>query len=89
VIGGGHWGTSSLTKKPVIHGPMRDPPAHHMRVRQPTEEGRDLAVCLRPDNKVPMVRQDTVGWDADRVSLVRLDHDPVPVSVPVPKPNPD
>src|SRR5271157_5061226 len=68
---------SSLIKMSVTHGPMRDPPAHCMRVRQPTEESRDLAVCLRPDNKVPMVRQDTVGQDADRVSLVRLDHDPL------------
>ena len=50
---------SSLIKMPVTHGPMRDPPAHRMRVRQPTEEDRDLAVCLRPDNKVPVVRHHT------------------------------
>ncbi len=68
---------SSLIKMSVTHSPMRDPPAHRMRLRQPTEEGRDLAVCLRPDNKVPMVRHDTVGQDGDRVSLVRLDHDPL------------
>jgi hypothetical protein len=44
---------STLIKMSVTHGPMRDPPAHRMRVPQPTEEGRDLAVGLRPDNKVP------------------------------------
>jgi len=55
---------------------MRDTPAHRMRVRQPTDEGSDLAVYLRPDNKVPMGRHDTGGQDTERVSLVRLDHDP-------------
>ena len=48
-----------------------------MRACQPTEEGRHLAVCVRPDGEVPVVGQDAVGQDADRVPLVRLDHDPL------------
>ena len=44
---------SSLIQMSVTHGPMHDPPGHRMRVPQPTEESRDLAVGLRPDNKVP------------------------------------
>jgi hypothetical protein len=48
-----------------------------MGVRQPTEEGRDLNVCLRPHGEVPVVGQDAVGQDADRVPLVSFDHDPL------------
>src|SRR5208283_5465860 len=55
----------------VPDGPVRDPPTHRMRVCQPTEEGRHLAVCIRPDGEVPVVGQDAVGQDADRVPLVR------------------
>ena len=67
----------SLIQMTVPDGPVRDPPTHRMRVCQPTEEGRHLAVCVRPDGEVPVVGQDAVGQDADRVPLVRLDHDPL------------
>ena len=52
---------SSLIKMSVTHGPMRDPAAHRMRVPSQRKKAVTLALCLRPDNKVPMVRQDTVG----------------------------
>ena len=61
----------SLIQMTVPDGPVRDPPTHRMRVCQPTEEGRHLAVCVRPDGEVPVVGQDAVGQDADRVPLVR------------------
>ena len=67
----------SLIQMTVPDGPVRDPPTHRMRVCQPTEEGRHLAVCVRPDGEVPVVGQDAGGQDADRVPLVRLDHDPL------------
>ena len=38
----------SLIQMTVPDGPVRDPPTHRMRVCQPTEEGRHLAVCVRP-----------------------------------------
>jgi len=67
----------SLIQMTVPDGPVRDPPTQRMRVCHPTEEGRHLAVCVRPDGEVPVVGQDAVGQDADRVPLVRLDHDPL------------
>ena len=54
---------------------MRDPPAHRVRVRQPSEELGELSICLGPDDKVPMVGQDAVRQNADRVSRVRFDDD--------------
>ncbi len=66
---------SPLIQMPVSYGPMRDPPTHGVRVRQPTEEVRDLTVGLRPDDEVPVVGQDAVRQDANRMSLMRLDHD--------------
>src|SRR5271157_3712643 len=63
----------SLIQMTVPDSPVRDPPTHRMRVCQPTKEGRHLAVCVRPDGEVPVVRQDAVGQDADRVPLVRLE----------------
>ena len=50
----------SLIQMTVPDGPVRDPPTHRMRVCQPTEEGRHLAVCVRPDGEVPVVGQDAV-----------------------------
>ena len=67
----------SLIQMTVPDGPVRDPPTHHMHVCQPTEEGRHLAVCVRPDGEPPVVGQDAEGQDADRVPLVRFDHDPL------------
>ncbi len=67
----------SLIQMTVPDGPVRDPPTHRMRVCQLTQEGRHLAVCVRPDGEVSVVGQDAVGQDADRVPLVRLDHDPL------------
>ena len=32
-------------------------------VCQPTEEGRHLAVCVRPDGEVPVVGQDAIGQE--------------------------
>src|SRR5271167_3355244 len=66
---------SSLIEMPVPHGSVRDTPAHRVRMRQPTEEVRQLAVALRPDDKMPMVRQDTVRENPNRFTPVRLDHD--------------
>ena len=67
----------SLIQMTVADGPVRDPPTHRMRVCQPTEEGRHLAVCVRPDGEVPVVGQDAAGQDADRVPPKRFDHDPL------------
>ena len=67
----------SLIQMTIPDGPVRDPSTHRMRVCQPTEEGRHLAVCVRPDGEVPVVGQDAAGQDADRVPLVRLDQDPL------------
>ena len=61
----------SLIRMTVPDGPVRDPPTHRMRVCQPTEEGRHQAVCVQPDGEVPVVGQDAVGQDVDRVPLVR------------------
>ena len=36
---------------------------------------RDLAVGLRPDDKVPVIGQDAIRQDADGVSVVGFDHD--------------
>lgn len=36
-------------------------PAHHMGVREPADELRELAVFSRPDHHVPVVRHDNVG----------------------------
>ena len=66
---------SSLIERTMPHGPMRDPPAHRVRVRQPSEEVGELSVCLGPDDKVPMVGQDAVRQNADRMSRVRFDDD--------------
>jgi hypothetical protein len=66
---------SSLIEVPVSHGSVRDAPAHRVRMRQPTEEVRRLTVPIRPDDKIPMVRQDTVRENPNRFTLVRLDHD--------------
>ena len=46
-----------------------------MRVRQPPEKVRQLAIMLRPDNEVPMIGHNTVRQDADGLPLVRLNHD--------------
>ncbi len=66
---------SSLIERPVTHSTMRDAPAHRVRVRKPSKEVRQLTVLLRPDDKVPMVGQDTISQDTDSVPLVCLDHD--------------
>ncbi len=55
--------------------PVCDPPAHRVRLRQPTEESRHLVVSLRPDDEMPMIGQDAKREDADRVASVSLDHD--------------
>ena len=68
---------SSLIERTVSYGPVRDSPRHGVGVRQPTEEGHDLAVGLRPDGEVPMVGQDTVGEDGDGVPLVGFEQDPL------------
>jgi hypothetical protein len=54
---------------------MRDPPAHRVGVRQPAEEGGHFPIGLRPDDEVPVVGQDAVRQDADRVPPVRLEQD--------------
>ena len=61
-----------MQEMPVPHGSVRDAPAHRVRMRQPTEEVRQLTVALRPDDKMPMVRQDTVRENPNRWTLVRL-----------------
>ena len=66
---------ASLIEMPVSHGPVRHAPAHSVRVRQPPEKVRQLTVMLRPDTKVPMVRQYTLRQDADGLPLVCLNHD--------------
>src|SRR5271166_6129438 len=49
----------------VSDGPVRDSPTHRVCVCvcQPTEEGRHLAVCVRPDGEVPVVGQDAIGQE--------------------------
>ncbi len=55
----------SLIQMTVPDGPVRDPPTHRMRVCQPTEEGRHLAVCVRPDGEVPCASIMT-RWNASK-----------------------
>ena len=55
--------------------PMRYSPAHGVRVRQPPKKARQLAVLFRPDNKLPLVGQNTIRQNTDRSTLVRLNHD--------------
>jgi hypothetical protein len=35
----------------------------------------NLAIGLRPNHEMPVVGQDALGQDADRMTLMRLDHD--------------
>ena len=48
---------------------MCDPPTHRVGVGEPTKESRHLTVGLRPDDEVPMIGQDAVGEDSNRVTL--------------------
>ena len=66
---------SSLIEVPVSHRPVRDAPAHRVRVREPPKKVRQLTVLLRPDDKVPMVGQNTIRQDTNGLPLVRLNHD--------------
>ena len=47
-----------------------------MGVRQPAEVIRDLAVGPRPDDEVPVIRQDTVRQDPQGMPAMGLDGDP-------------
>ena len=66
---------SSLIHVPVTHGPMRHAPAHGVRVRQPPKKVRQLTILLRPDDKLPLVGQNTIRQNTDRLPRVRLNHD--------------
>jgi hypothetical protein len=82
---------STLIDRTISHCPMRDPPAHRVRVGQPTEECGDLVVGLRPNGKMPMIRQYAVRQYADRVTLIAFDHDPLErleVRIPAEEPHP-
>jgi hypothetical protein len=47
-----------------------------MGVRQPAEVIRDLAVGPRPDDEVPVIREDTVRQDPQGMPAMGLDSDP-------------
>jgi hypothetical protein len=66
---------SSLIQVPVPHRPVRNAPAYGVGVREPPKKVRQLAVLLRPDNKVSMVGQNTIRQDTNWLPLVRLNHD--------------
>ncbi len=66
-----------LIEVSITHGPVRNAPTYCVRVRQPSEEIRHLTVLFRPDNKVPVIRQNTIGQDADGLPMVRLHHHPL------------
>jgi hypothetical protein len=61
----------------IPHGPACDPPPHCVRARQPPETGDHLAIGLGPDHEKPVVGQDAAGQYADRMTLMRLDNDPL------------
>ncbi len=67
----------SLIEVPVPHGSVRNAPAHRVRVSTLPEEACQLTILLRPDNKVPVIGQNTIRQDTQRLPLVRLDHDPL------------
>ena len=46
---------SSLIKAPVAHCPVRDAPAYRVDMREPSKIVRQLAVLVRPGDKMPMV----------------------------------
>jgi hypothetical protein len=64
-----------LIDGPVTHGAMRNAPAYCVGVSKPPKKVGQLTVLLRPDNKVPVIGQDTISQDADWLPLVRLDQD--------------
>ena len=46
-----------------------------MSMRKASEKIRHLTVRRRPNNEVPVVRQNTIRQDTNGLPLVRLDHD--------------
>jgi hypothetical protein len=65
---------TSLIKVPMSNGPVRNSPAHRVCVSQPAEVIRHLSIFLGPNCELPVVRHHAVREDADRVSLVSLNH---------------
>ena len=63
-----------LIKRAVAHGLVGDSPPHRMRMCQPPKKRRQLPIVLRPDHEVPMVREDAVRQDSQRMALMSLDH---------------
>ncbi len=49
-------------------------PAHGVRVREPADEGGQLAVGPRPQHHVPMIGHQAVGQQTDRAALPGLGH---------------
>jgi hypothetical protein len=66
-----------LIEVSITHGPVRNAPPYCVRVRQPPEEIRQLTVLFRPDNKVPVIRQNTIGRNADGLPMVRIHYHPL------------
>ena len=40
-------------------------PAHRVRMRQPAQEGSQVAVALRPEYKVPVIGHQDISEDSD------------------------
>jgi hypothetical protein len=55
-----------LVQRPLPHIPAEVPPALGVRHGQPKEQCREVAVALRPEDQVPVVRHQTVTQNPRR-----------------------